>query len=292
MALEDLTEEQRVRLQSAIEARAAKRSGPRAYSSMPVAPPRVSIAEYQRRLSEEIESDRKVAGDLRRQTINGFMEQWKQRVDPRWADASSSDPKILERVKRLSTHSGLHKTSLVCAGEYGVGKTWNAYAYAAEVLKEGALAPQQIVDISEVSIVNIASGGYEAEKRLERLLNPRHRFFIFDDVGQATFHTAEERMGVWYEIINHVYTKQLTLVLTTNLSLRIPRDPQGNFYRDRETQQEITQSPLEIWLGPAAFDRLAHIVGGWKDGVLVPGQENMRDEVLRTREEEYLNGKQ
>lgn len=295
MVLDNLTDAERARLQAALESRRSKRSEhPRPSTPQGTTasgPVRVDLEEYNRRLAEELASDKEIADAMRQRTINAFMEQWTRRVDPRWAEARSDDPKILDRINRLVTREGLHKTSLVCAGLYGVGKTWAAYAYAAQAIKAGALTPDQIVDVSEASIANIANAGFETEKRLKTLLHPRHKFFLIDDVGQAAFQNEEPRMAVWYEVINHIYSKQLTLVITTNLSLRPARDASGNLAVDPVTQRQITQSPLEIWLGPAAFDRLRHIVGGWNDGVLVPGDKNMRDEVLRRREEAYHNGR-
>lgn len=284
MAISDLNEEQRRRLLDAIE----KQKGKSIESSV-LRPsqrtPKANMNKYRERLRKEMSTDQEVVEEVQQTHISQAMKIWNDRIDPRWVDAPVNSEVIQERVERLYTGKGTHRTSVVIAGLYGVGKTWAAYGYANEMVKRGILVPDQITDISEAIISNIANAGYETSNRLNALLHPKHKFFLIDDVGQGNFGSEESRTAVWFEIINHIYSKQLTLVMTTNLSFKVPTDANKQPIRD-STNKVITQSPAELWLGPAAFDRLRHIIGG-VSGIVVPGDKNMRDEVLEAREKAY-----
>ena len=75
---------------------------------------------------------------------------------------------------------------------------------------------------------------------------------------------------MWYELIDHIYSHQLTLIITTNL--------------------ELNERSLGKWIGVRAFDRMKSLVGN--DGVLEPGKVNRREGVLERHEEEYRSSKQ
>ena len=107
---------------------------------------------------------------------------------------------------------------------------------------------------------------------LDALLNDRNKIWFVDDVGQGFFNDPQKRAEVWFELLDHIYTHQLTLLITTNLS-------------PFKTQNGTRSSPLENWIGPRAFDRLRAIIG--HDGLLEPSKVNRRDRVYEEQEKSY-----
>lgn len=234
--------------------------------------PEVSPEEYKKRLVESLTQDSYLVGLEREKRIAHGLKEWKKKVGPRFGEATTDNPIITDRVQRLATGSGAHKTSLVLSGDLGVGKTFAAYAFINLAIASGAVTPGQIVADTETAILGkISSSGFKRSELLEELFNPRYKIYFIDDVGQGYFSNEQGRREVWYELMDHVYSHDLTLIITTNKAFKV-------------VGGKITGSPaLEQWVGGAAYDRLKHIVG--LDGLIVPGNVNKRPGVYESREE-------
>lgn len=151
--------------------------------------------------------------------------------------------------------------------------TWNAYSFLNLAIANGIATPGQIVADTETSVLGkITSAGYKKPEMLDALLNDRNKIWFVDDVGQGFFNDPQKRAEVWFELLDHIYTHQLTLLITTNLS-------------PFKTQNGTRSSPLENWIGPRAFDRLRAIIG--HDGLLEPSKVNRRDRVYEEQEKSY-----
>lgn len=150
--------------------------------------------------------------------------------------------------------------------------TWLAHAYINHAIQSGAVTAGQIVADTETAILGkISSAGFRRVELLEELLHPKYKIYLIDDVGQGYFSNEQGRKEVWYELLDHVYAHDLTLILTTNKDFTIK-------------DGKIAGSPaLERWIGSAAYDRLRHIVGS--DGVIIPGNVNRRPGVYERREQ-------
>lgn len=229
----------------------------------------VSAEEYHDRLLASLGQDSYLVSKEKENRIDKALLEWKKRVGPRFADATTENPVIVDRVKKLSEGNGI-KTSLVMSGDLGVGKTWSAYAFINLAISAGAVTPGQIIADTETAILGkISSSGFKRAELLEELFNPRYKIYFIDDVGQGYFSTEQGRREVWYELIDHVYSHDLTLIMTTNKEFKI-------------VNGKISGSPaLEQWIGGAAYDRLKHIVGN--DGLIVPGNVNRRPSVADNR---------
>lgn len=229
----------------------------------------VSPEEYKKRLVTSLGQDAHLVAKEKDHRINKALEDWKKKVGPRFAEAHTENPIIVERVNRLAAGNGI-KTSLVMSGNLGIGKTWAGYAFINQAIAAGAVTSGQIVADTETAILGkISSSGFKRAELLEELFNPRYKIYFIDDVGQGYFSNEQGRREVWYELIDHIYSHDLTLIMTTNKEFKI-------------VNGKIHGSPaLEQWIGGAAYDRLKHIVGS--EGLIIPGNVNRRPSVSETR---------
>lgn len=226
----------------------------------------VSQDEYVKRLHRSLMKDQVIVKEVGQARIDSSLQGWKAKVGPTFANATTDDPKILNKVARLKNPNGRHNTSIILTGAMGAGKTWLGYAYINLALASGALTNGQVIADTETSVLSkIASSGYKRVDMLEELCNPRYQIYFIDDVGQGYFSREDVRTEVWYELIDHVYSHQLTLIITTNLPL--------------------TDKALGRWIGARAFDRLRSLVGS--EGVMDPGKVNRREGVSERHEEAY-----
>ena len=230
----------------------------------------VDDAEYVHRLQAAHKQDMSLLTETRERKIKKASTEWAKLVGPTFADAETQIPSILERVNRMQQKQGLHKTSIVLYGDkYGRGKTWNAYAYLNALVHTGVLLPGQIFFGTESStIARIAGAGFEKADALRDLKHPSHKAFYIDDVGLAYYFKKDHREEAWYELVDHVYTRRLTLILTTNL--------------------DFTPNGLGSWIGGRSFDRLRTLVG--EDGALMLNGVNRRDYVYQENEKQYREG--
>lgn len=237
----------------------------------------VSQEAYQEALIAEMKRDQADAARKREERITNYMKSWKKQVGERFGSATTENPLILNKIERVKKGQGDHRTSLVLAGDIGIGKTYTAYAYLNALIKEGLYNPAEIVHNTEASVLGrIASGGFKRDEMFVQLTSPMHKVFFIDDVGQAYYSDETKRHSVWFELINHIYTNDLILILTTNKKFAV--DARGHF---------SNADSLKHWMGDAAFDRVRNIVGG--DGLIVPGKVNRRPQVLQERDAKHDN---
>lgn len=276
----NLSQEQIQRLQAAMEKRRS------------VIPPKekkiiVPPAEYARRLQEDMARDSQLAERARKDNIRYNLQQWEEQIEDRWRDAKIENiesnnivrERILDRVNRWETGRGMNQISMIFVGHLGRGKTWSAYAYCHELIRRGILTAGQVYISTESALAAIASSGYEKEKRLKSLLSPRYKLYLIDDIGRGSFPSGEGARGeVWFEILNHIYSRRLAFVGTTNLSLHPTKGPDN----------KPIPPEMQRWIGSAAFERLGHMVG---KGGYIPFRKDgrdMRKEKAEEWEREYL----
>lgn len=169
-------------------------------------------------------------------------------------------------------------STYITSGYTVTHNTWLAYAYINHAVQSGVVTPGQIIADTETAILGkISSSGFRRAELLEELFHPKYKIYFIDDVGQGYFSSEQSRREVWYELLDHVYSHDLTLIITTNKEFVMRNG-------------KLAGSPsLEHWIGPAAYDRLRHIVGS--DGVIIPGNVNRRPGVYEKREEGITGGR-
>lgn len=228
----------------------------------------ITPVEYVNRRNRMLFRDASLLKEVKQDRINKSSVEWQKRVGATFANAKVEDPRILQRVSRIGDENGRHRTSLIFNGTMGSGKSWHCYSYINLAIQLGKVTAGQIMMGTETDVLGkIAGGGFKRSELLEELTNPRFQIYYIDDVGQGYFSREDSRTEVWYELIDHVYTHQLTLLLTTNLP--------------------VTDAGLGFRVGKRAFDRLKTIVGS--DGVIEPGKVNKREGVAE-RNDARLNG--
>lgn len=233
--------------------------------SIAIARKNVTDTEYSQRLARSLNRDKHIAEEVKQQRIEASLKDWKRKVGATFAGAKTHEPIVLDRIARLSQNKGTHKTSLVLYGNMGTGKSWTAYGFINMAIAAGVATSGQIVNDTETGVLGkITVSGYKKPELLEELLAERNKIFFIDDVGQGFFSDAQKRTEVWFELVDHIYTHQLTLLMTTNLA---PKQ-------------------LEAWIGPRAYDRLRTLVGN--DGFFEPSKVNRRDSVLEKNEQEFM----
>lgn len=239
-------------------------------------PAPVTAEEYAQRLKNSLRKDATLMDTVRESNITKEKAKWGERLKyaSTFRQARTELPAILERVERLRNKRGLHKTSICLSGQQlGRGKTWQGYAYLNQLIEAGGATSGQVVFGTEgATTSNIATSGYERSEKMREFIRDSHKVFFIDDVGQGYYYKAETRHEIWYELINHIYTNQLTLIITTNL-----------FFK------ETGKDSLGEWMGIRAFDRLKSLCG--EDGHVQISGVNRREAVSRENEEKYLNKK-
>jgi DNA replication protein DnaC len=245
----------------------------------------VSPEEYARKLNAQIQLDSSIASTLKKERIDSALRDWDTLVGRRFARAKIDDPVIAEkvnvRVRRIVDGGPLHRNSIVLIGHLGVGKTWTSYAYARQLIEEGALSPGEVLFGTEIGLLTpLALATYDRTEKIQSFLDPSRKFYLIDEVGRATFKSTELRHEIWYAIINHAYENHIPIVITTNKSSR------RSVTRDTKTNKEYSNE-LEAWIGEAAYDRLKYMAD---DGVIIPGDVNKRAEVNVALDGQYNDG--
>jgi DNA replication protein DnaC len=190
---------------------------------------------------------------------------WRAKVGATYAEASTDRPEVMERVRRLVSNEGRHRTSIAFYGKLGVGKSWQAYAYIAEAIKAGAVTPSQIVMENETGLIGaIAIGGFRRTEIIDQITAFNNKIYFIDDVGSAYFSKDDAKHDAWFNVIDHIYNHQLTLIITTNLP----------------------PERLEKWMGPRAYDRMLSLLGG-PQGFIDLGNVNKRPGVAQQQEARY-----
>lgn len=156
----------------------------------------------------------------------------------------------------------------VINGRLGAGKSWLAYSYAAEALREGLLRSGQIKHGSEVDLFgNIAVAPWNERAALLRsLLSPRLRMLIIDDVGREMRMKAAERRSLYDQITDMAWSDGRALVITTNL---LNGDP-TNGGQVQKSERELDDY-LFGWVGAAAYDRIRASCG--RGPIIVPDRQ-------------------
>lgn len=237
---------------------------------------RIDQSRYRRLQAQELRETQLLVARKRVAGIEREAGKWSERVGSRWADAALSklsDPgaiaAIEDRLGRFKHKDGMNRISLVFSGSNGGGKTYAAYAYVRELIDGGFIRNSQIFLGNESSLSNIASAGFRRDEMRAELLHPRHRLYFIDEVGRGAFGSPVARGQVWDDLMDHVYSNQLCIVLTTNLKTNTKNAPDA----------------ISSWITGAGIERLRHMVG--IDGNVVMNGKNYRKELGDHWESEY-----
>lgn len=166
---------------------------------------------------------------------------WDQSIPEKFRGANTEHPMVKERLRRLEMgERGI--ASMLILGAPGYGKTWLAVAYANAAIKAGYLSPTEVMFGSEAELLASAANSSfgEVDKALRRLIHPRVKMLIIDDVGRGTWLNEAMRPKVFSLVLDKFWSENRILVFTSNLA---PED-------------------LGTYVGDGAMDRLRSLVGG------------------------------
>lgn len=220
---------------------------------------------YRRRRAERLRREQDLVKEKSESIINGNLELWEKSISILWKDARVNDSIMPEENKEfIRNHvkrwqdapENRRHTSVMFAGLAGRGKTWTSYAYMHELIRTGTVTPQQIVTLAESRLATISNSGYERATKMKELLDPKNQVYFVDEVGRGSFRNDVDRGTIWFELIDHIYSNQLCLIITSNLN----------------------STDIPAWFGGATTDRLRALLGqdGFKAFV---DEKNMRQEL-------------
>lgn len=143
------------------------------------------------------------------------LEKWDSALTGRWRDAKLN---LIEKPVIAKIKSALEKQpagSFFLTGESGAGKSFVAYAVIRRMVGHGTVSPSQVKTVSESVLSNWAFRGFQGQDQLSAILSSQHKLFLFDGIGTLGDHEQERVAGLWEQIIDHIYTHDLTAIFTS-----------------------------------------------------------------------------
>jgi DNA replication protein DnaC len=166
---------------------------------------------------------------------------WQGSLPDKFKTAETEHSQVKERLKRVS-NGDTGVASLVVLGAPGYGKTFLGIAYANAAIKAGYYKPSEVTFGSEAELLAKAANSSfgEVEKALDKLVSPKTKMLIIDDVGRGTWLNEAMRPKVFSLVLDKYWADNRVIVITSNL----------------------TPKMLEEYIGDGAMDRLRSMAGG------------------------------
>ena len=186
------------------------------------APVNHNAADYERfhrYMSEVNNRYRQVERKERLKAIQKNLELWDSQTPSRWRGASlskDSSPEastILDMIK-----NGPRGGSFFIAGSANSKRTHLAYSIIRKMIAQGVTTPSQVCTLSEDKILSLSNAGFSGRDRLNSLLSSQYNLYLLDGVGSKPGYTERES-ATYEEVIDHIYNKDLTAVITSPLSI-------------------------------------------------------------------------
>lgn len=189
-------------------------------------------------------AEKSLASEARREIYNEIWSQqwdrWYNSLPEKFKDAETEHPQVKERMRRLKAgERGV--ASMLILGAPGLGKTFLAVGYANAAIKAGYFKPSEVLFGSEAELLASAANSSfgEVEPALRRLISPRIKMIIIDDVGRGTWLNESMRGKVFSLVLDKFWSENRVVVITSNLE---PGD-------------------LGAYIGDGAMDRLRSLAG-------------------------------
>lgn len=162
---------------------------------------------------EKVELERERSARIRN------LRAWDEALPPRWRGASLGTIKKPVVPKILAALKASPQGSFYLTGESGSGKTFVSYAIVRKLIGIGFTTPSQIATVSEGLLLSWASGGFKGRESLDKLMDARHKVFMFDGLGALTPKETTAVAPAWELIIEHIYSRGLTAIFTSSIEL-------------------------------------------------------------------------
>lgn len=156
---------------------------------------------------------------------------WLMSADLWWDPVVSVEQSGVQRVFDLS----IADTHCFLAGDVVVHNTWLAAAYANQAIQQQIFHPGEVLFGSEAQILSGPVNGAfnEFEPALRKLISPRYKMLIIDDVGRGTWLREDMRPKVFSLILDNYWSRNRVVVITTNLDAAALKDYIGEGAMDR-----------------------------------------------------------
>jgi DNA replication protein DnaC len=204
--------------------------------------------EYKRNITEiyepndyEKELAKKVSDEVRTEIWQQQWEAWQRSIPEKFKNAETEHAQVKERLKRIAAgQNGV--AGLVVLGAPGYGKTFLSVAYANAAIKSGFFKPTEVLFGSESELLAGAANSSfgEVEKAIQRVISPKIKMLIIDDVGRGTWLNEAMRPKVFSLVLDKFWSENRVVVLTSNLA----------------------PNALGEYIGDGAMDRLRSLAGG------------------------------
>lgn len=174
-----------------------------------------AFRDFARSLDERfdvIEKDRERAERSRNLT------RWDESLAYPWNEAKLSslrDKKAVSQALQLIKIDS--SGSFFVKGERGSGKTFLALAIVRKLIGLGHIVPSNVKHTSETEFLTLARSGFKFESRMSELLDPNHKLFLMDDVGDRGAYSEIEILA-WSRFFDHCSKNGSILVFTCSIS--------------------------------------------------------------------------
>jgi DNA replication protein DnaC len=241
-------------------ARCVKCGTPKHMNTYPIAKPddgvrRKSITELYVPSEEEAEQSRSAAREVYGEIWRQQWDHWQASLPEKFRSAETEHAQVKERLRRLAVgERGV--ASLLVIGPPGSGKTFLSIGMANAAIKAGYFKPSEVLFGSEAELLaSVANSGFgEVELGLRKVISPRVKLLVLDDVGRGTWLNEAMRPKVFGYVLDKFWSQNRVVVLTSNLE----------------------PAALGEYLGDGAMDRLKSMVG---NAVLILDTESKRKKV-------------
>lgn len=203
---------------------------------------------YKRNITEiyepsDYEKDlaKKVADEVKNDIWQQQWEAWQRSLPEKFKNAETEHTQVKERLKRIAAgQNGV--AGLVVLGAPGFGKTFLSIAYANAAIKAGYFKPTEVLFGSESELLAGAANSSfgEVEKAIQKVISPKIKMLIIDDVGRGTWLNEAMRPKVFSLVLDKFWSENRVVVFTSNLA----------------------PAALGEYIGDGAMDRLRSLAGG------------------------------
>lgn len=162
----------------------------------------------------------KLEKERAKKEIKANLKRWEEMLPSRWSGAiltQINEPADRAAGQIIRLLADYEHPSLFIKGPSGSGKTYLAYATARRFIGLNWARPSQIKLVSEEMLMGFAASGFEGQNRFNEILNSRYVLYIFDGIGSKANYSPKEQQ-MWEQIIDHIYSKDLTAIFTSNKS--------------------------------------------------------------------------
>lgn len=147
------------------------------------------------------------------------LKDWLSKLPTPWQQANLTDINldVAKKADQILKTEGM--SSFFIQGKENSGKTYLSYAILRRYVGKGWATPSQIKFMTEQELMSMSYTGFLGKQEFNELLNSDYKVFVIDDVGTCSKYRLDQELLLWQRFVEHVYSKGLTIILTSAHSL-------------------------------------------------------------------------